>query len=124
MRGAKGNPAVTRIQSWAEEVREEEADRALRQLQTVSAKDKKTLNSLSKRLVDEILISPSVFAEESSHAFPNSRRLPIVCRMFERQGVSCDASHCVACDAFKVGVPLEESCGMIMSNEKNRGAWR
>jgi hypothetical protein len=123
MGSARVNPAVIRIQSWAEELRAEEADRALRQLQDIGAKDKGVLVSLSKRLVDEILSSPSVFAEQDSDRFPNSWRLPILCRMFERQGARCDTSRCIAVSALNTGAPLEESCGMVMiSNEKNRGA--
>ena len=117
------NPAVIRIQSWAEEVRAQESDRALRQLPAIGAKDKEVLESLSKKLVDEILTSPGVFAEQDSDRFPNSRRLLILCGMFERQGAGCGESHCMAADALKTGVPLEESCGTaIFTSEKSRGA--
>jgi Glutamyl-tRNAGlu reductase, dimerisation domain len=125
MGSARVNPAVTRIRSWAEELRAEEADRALRQLQNLSAKDRKTLVSLTKKLVDKVLTSPRVFANQDSDAFPNSRRLSIVCNMFDRQGARCDASHCVAVDALEIGAPLEENCGMpIIINERNRRASR
>ena len=78
---------------------------------------------MSKKLVDEILTSPGVFAERDSDRFPNSRRLPILCRMFERQGTRCETSHCVVVSALRSGVPLEESCEMgIVTSEENRGA--
>lgn len=116
MASARGNPAVIRIQSWVEEVRAEDADRALRQLQTLSTKDREVLESLSKRLVEGLLAPPNDFAKKYSQTLPNSRHLPLMCRMFERPGPHCDASHCIAVGRLDEGVPLEASCGMAMAS--------
>lgn len=113
---------MVRIRSWAEAVRAEEADRALRQLPPLSANNRMVLESLSTRLVEQLLSPPGAFAKKTSDAMPNSRRLPIVCRMFERQGARCETSHCIAVGAIGAGGSLEDGCGMVMiRSEKNRG---
>jgi hypothetical protein len=96
MPGGTKNPAEARISSWAEEVRADEADRALRQLPDLSLDGSKILEDLSRALVTLLLGPASAFATGGSEWMPNSRRLPILCAMFERQGAGCDASRCVA----------------------------
>ena len=108
MGNRRRNPAVLRIRSWAEEVRGEEVSRALRRLQTLSAKDRKARESLSRRIVNGLLSPPPTFASQTSEALPRSERLPLVCGMFELRGQGCDLSRCVAEAGF---LPPEASCG-------------
>jgi len=110
MRRAIKNPAVTRVRSWAEEVRAEETERALNKLQTLEVKDKEVVVSLSRRLVGELLAGPTAFATHTSGTLPNSKRLPILCGMFERQGPACDGCHCLATDLLGTGVPFGDGC--------------
>ncbi len=107
MERARVNQAVARTLSWAERVRSEEVDRASRQLGPLSARERRVIESLSKRIVDGLLSPTASFAMSTSEALPNSRRLPILCRMFELDGRACLASHCVA---GRGEVSLEASC--------------
>lgn len=94
----------------------------MRQLPPLSAKNRRAFESLSRNLVDQLLSPPAAFANETSNGLPNSRRLPIVCRMFERQGAGCETSRCIAVSAINAGDSLQEGCGMAMiSSEKNGG---
>lgn len=86
MGSAGQNPVVVRVQSWAEEVRAAEVERALSRFQSLRVKDKRVLECLSRRLVAELLTPPTEFARRTSKTLPNSKRLPIICGMFDRRG--------------------------------------
>ncbi len=120
---ARQNPAAARVQSWAEEVRAAEFDRAVRQLQTLGSKDKRVLESLSRRLVSELLAPTTAFVVQTSETLPNSKRLPILCEMFERQGAACPGSHCSAA-GFAPGTPPGDYCEMATVAAHQRGERR
>lgn len=96
----------------------EEVGRALRQLKDISQRDKQTVESLSSRIVEAVMSRPKNFAEKTSKSLPNSRRLPIVCRMFGQEGPGCDPSRCVAERGI---VPPEASCRKTTAVKDERG---
>lgn len=87
---------MARVRSWAEEVRVAEVEGALRRLPGLGVEDRGVLESLSKKLVGELLAPPTGFAARTSKTLPNSKRLPIVCDMFDRREAACPGSYCSA----------------------------
>ncbi len=108
MPGAERNPAVVRLRSWAEGMREAETDRALRQLPGLTPQGRAEVEALGKGLIARLLEPTDDFASGEGDGLPRSRRASIICAMFERQGAGCDLSHCPAsagtegwdCDRF------------------------
>lgn len=77
------SPTLSNLHQWAENVRGEEADLALRKLPGLSAKERKVVQIMSKRLVSKLMAPPTRFAKSSSPELPQTERLELVRRVFE-----------------------------------------
>ena len=76
-------PTLSSLYRWAENVRGEEADSALRRLPGLSEREKRVVQAMSKRLVSKLMAPPTRFAKASSPELPQSDRLELVQRVFE-----------------------------------------
>jgi hypothetical protein len=110
---------VARVRSWAEEVRVAEVDRALRRLPGLGVEDKGVLESLSKKLVGELLAPSTGFAAQTSKTLSNSKRLPILCDMFGRREAACPGSYCSAF-ASPPGDPSAHLCAVTTTASNQR----
>jgi len=77
------SPTLSNLHQWAEGVREEEAELALRKLPALSAREKKVVQVMSRRLVSKLMAPPTRFAKSSSPELPQRERLDLVQRVFE-----------------------------------------
>jgi glutamyl-tRNA reductase len=76
--------ALSQVYRWAEELRIEETQAALRRLSGLSPREKSIVEAMSKRLVSKLLASPTRFTKSSSPEFPQEQRLDIVRKIFEQ----------------------------------------
>lgn len=81
---SKQSPALSRVYRWAESTRKSEAEAALRRLPGLTAREKKVVEAMSRRLVSKLLAPATTFAKSSTAEFPQDQRLDIVERVFNR----------------------------------------
>jgi glutamyl-tRNA reductase len=83
---SRQSSALSQVYRWAESTRREETDAALRRLPTLSERERKVVEAMSKRLVSKLLAPPTSFAKSSSPELPQDQRLEVVQRIFEQGG--------------------------------------
>lgn len=76
------NSALPRIFRWAELVREEETDAALRKLQKLSPAEKRVVEAMARRIASKLLARPVSFARSSSEELPQEQRLDLLEEIF------------------------------------------
>jgi glutamyl-tRNA reductase len=76
--------AIPEVYRWAEVTRRSETEAALRRLPDLSARERKVVQVMSRRLVSKLLAPPTRFAKSSTPDFPQDQRLDIIRRVFER----------------------------------------
>ena len=81
---SRQSSALSRVYQWAERTRREEADAALRRLPSLSERERKVVEAMSRRLVSKLLAPPTSFAKSSSLELPQNERLDVVRRIFEQ----------------------------------------
>jgi glutamyl-tRNA reductase len=81
---SRQSTALSRVYLWAEGNRREEADAALRRLPRLSARERKVVEAMSRRLVSKLLAPPTSFVKSSSPELPQDWRLDLVQRIFEQ----------------------------------------
>jgi len=79
-------PTLAGIYRWAEEVREEEVDLALRRLSELSAKEKKVVEVMSRRLVSKLMAPHAAFAKQSGGELEQPERLKLLQSIFGEEG--------------------------------------
>jgi glutamyl-tRNA reductase len=84
LRASRQSSALSRVYRWAESTRREETDAALRRLPRLSERERRVVESMSKRLVSKLLGPPTSFAKSSSPELPQDQRLDVVQRIFEQ----------------------------------------
>jgi glutamyl-tRNA reductase len=83
---SRQSSALSHVYRWAESTRREETDAALRRLSSLSGRERKVVEAMSKRLVSKLLAPPTGFAKSSSPELPQDQRLDLVQRIFEQGG--------------------------------------
>lgn len=83
---SRQSSALSRVYRWAESTRREETDAALRRLPSLSERERKVVEAMSKRLVSKLLAPPTSFAKSSSPELPQDQRLDVVQRIFDQGG--------------------------------------
>lgn len=83
---SRQSPTLAQVYRWAEGTRKEEADAALRRLPNLSARERKVVEAMSRRLVSKLLSPPTLFARSSSPELPQKERLELVQRIFDQGG--------------------------------------
>ena len=83
---SRQSSALSQVYRWAESTRKEETDAALRRLPSLSERERKVVEVMSKRLVSKLLAPPTSFAKSSSPELPQDQRLDVVQRIFEQEG--------------------------------------
>ncbi len=83
---SRQSSALSHVYRWAESIRREETDAALRRLPRLSEREKKVVEAMSKRLVSKLLAPPTSFVKSSSPELPQDQRLDVVQRIFEQGG--------------------------------------
>ncbi len=81
---SRQSPALSRLYRWAESTRKAEAEAALRRLPGLTAREKKVVESMSRRLVSKLLAPATSFAKSSTADFPQDQRLELVDRIFDK----------------------------------------
>jgi glutamyl-tRNA reductase len=81
---SRQSSALSHVYQWAESTRKEEADAALRRLPSLSERERKVVEAMSKRLVSKLLAPPTSFVKSSSPELPQDQRLDVVQRIFEQ----------------------------------------
>jgi glutamyl-tRNA reductase len=76
--------ALSQVYRWADDIRVQETQAALRRLPGLSSREKEVVEAMSKRLVSKLLAPPTKFTKSSSPEFPQEQRLDIVRRVFEQ----------------------------------------
>lgn len=76
--------ALSKVYRWADDIRVQETQAALRRLPGLSSREKEVVEAMSKRLVSKLLAPPTKFTKSSSPEFPQEQRLDIVSRVFEQ----------------------------------------
>ena len=75
-------PTLAGIYRWAEAVREEEAELALRRLSGLSDKERKVVEVMSRRLVSKLMAPHAVFAKQGGDALEQPERLRLLKSIF------------------------------------------
>ena len=83
---SRQSSALSQVYRWAESTRREETDAALRRLPSLSERERKVVEAMSKRLVSKLLAPPTSFAKSSSPELPQDQRLEVVQRIFDQGG--------------------------------------
>jgi len=81
---SRQSSAIPEVYRWAEVTRRGETEAALRRLPDLSARERKVVQVMSRRLVSKLLAPPTRFAKSSTPDFPQDQRLDIIRRVFER----------------------------------------
>jgi glutamyl-tRNA reductase len=84
LHASRQSSALSFLYQWAESTRRGEADAAIRRLPKLSAREKKVVEAMSRRLVSKLLAPPTGFAKSSSPDLPQEQRLDLVQRIFEQ----------------------------------------
>lgn len=72
-----------RLYGWAHLVRDEEVQRALKKLHLSSARQRKVLDSLGRRVVSKLLSKPTLFVRNQNTALEELERLRILQAVFD-----------------------------------------
>jgi glutamyl-tRNA reductase len=83
---SRQSSALSHVYRWAESTRREETEAALRRLPSLSERERKVVEAMSKRLVSKLLAPPTTFAKSSSPELPQDQRLDVVQRIFDQGG--------------------------------------
>ena len=83
---SRQSSALSYVYRWAETTRREEADAALRRLPSLSDRERRVVEAMSKRLMSKLLAPPTSFVKSSSPDLPQDQRLDLVQRIFEKRG--------------------------------------
>ena len=81
---SRQSDVLSQVYRWAETTREEEAKAALRRLPRLTVKERKVVETMSRRLVSKLLAPPTSFAKASTPEFPQQQRLDIMRLVFEQ----------------------------------------
>jgi glutamyl-tRNA reductase len=80
---SRQSSALSQVYQWAESTRREETDAALRRLPSLSERERKVVEAMSKRLVSKLLAPPTSFVKSSSPELPQDQRLDVIQRVFQ-----------------------------------------
>jgi len=83
---SRQSSALSHLYRWAESTRRRETDAALRRLPTISERERKVVEAMSKRLVSKLLAPPTSFVKSSSPELPQDQRLDVIQRIFDQGG--------------------------------------
>jgi glutamyl-tRNA reductase len=81
---SRQSSALSHVYRWAESARVQETEAALRRLPSLSERERKVVEAMSKRLVSKLLAPPTSFVKSSTPEFPQDQRLDVVQRIFEQ----------------------------------------
>jgi glutamyl-tRNA reductase len=76
------NPALASIYMWAEHVREDEAASALRRLPSLSDKERRVVEVMSRRLVSKLMAPHAEFAKGDVSPSSQAQRLRLLEKIF------------------------------------------
>jgi glutamyl-tRNA reductase len=83
---SRQSSALSQVYRWAESTRREETEAALRRLPSLSERERKVVEAMSRRLVSKLLAPPTSFVRSSSPELPQDQRLDVVQRIFDQEG--------------------------------------
>jgi glutamyl-tRNA reductase len=78
-------PTIPGIYRWAEEIRDEETQLALRRLSQLSERDRRVVEAMSRRLVSKLLAPHAAFAKEQGGGLSQADRLRLLESVFGGQ---------------------------------------
>jgi glutamyl-tRNA reductase len=79
-------PTLPGIYRWAEDIREEEMQLALRRLPRLSEKDRRVVEAMSRRLVSKLLAPHAAFAKQQGGGLSQADRLRLLGSVFGGEG--------------------------------------
>lgn len=77
------NPTLATMFKWAEQVREDETASALRRLPGLSGRERRVLETLSRRLVSRLMAPHAEFAKENPSSVDQAGRLRLLEKIFQ-----------------------------------------
>jgi len=90
-------PTLPGIYRWAEDIREEEMQLALRKLPRLSEKDRRVVEAMSRRLVSKLLAPHAAFAKQQGGGLSQADRLRLLGSVFGGEGGAADMT--IRCSA-------------------------
>jgi len=79
-------PTLAGIYKWAEGIREEEVELALRRLSELSPKERKVVEVMSRRLVSKLMAPHAAFAKQRGNVLDQPERLRLLQSIFGEEG--------------------------------------
>jgi len=79
-------PTLGAIYKWADDVREEELQLALRRLSGISGKERKVVEVMSRRLVSKLMAPHAAFAKQEGEELDQPERLKLLSSIFGERG--------------------------------------
>lgn len=82
LRASKLSPEVPELFRWADKVRTDETEAALRRFQSLTPKQRRLIETMGRRITSKILARPAAFAKQSSEELPQEERMRIIRAVF------------------------------------------